>query len=267
VTARRILVMVPAFREEENLPGVLGELAASRLPCDVLVIDDGSPDRSADVAREHGAMVVSHPTNRGYGAALVTGYQYALAGDHEVIVQMDADGQHDPAQIPDLVDRLLQDGTDVAFGSRMLAGGGHQASLPRLVGIHFFAWLGRRLTGRAMTDPTSGFAAMNRRAAAFLAENTPRDFPDLNVLVALDRAGLRVAEVPVSMRRRQSGQSQLRGILPLVYGPKVLLYLAQVYRSERIASARGRPARVMGRPEEPRREEPRRGDGGRPWPP
>jgi glycosyltransferase involved in cell wall biosynthesis len=233
VTARRVLVILPAYREEENLPGVLGELATSPVACDVLVVDDGSPDQSAEVAREHGATVVSHDTNRGYGAALVTGYRHALSRDHDVIVQMDADGQHDPAQIPALVEGLTRDGADVVFGSRMLPGGGHDASLPRLVGIHVFAWLGRRLTGRPMTDPTTGFAAMNRRAAAFLADNTPRDFPDLNVLVALDRAGLRVVEVPVTMNRRRSGQSQLRGIRPLVYGPKMLLYLAQVYRAPR----------------------------------
>ncbi|HEY3820514.1 MAG TPA: glycosyltransferase family 2 protein [Polyangiaceae bacterium] len=241
MTSGRVLVILPAYREEANLPGVLDELAASRLICDVLVIDDGSPDRSADVARERGAAVISHATNRGYGAALVTAYHHALEGDHDVIVQMDADGQHDPAQIANLVEGLARESADVALGSRMLAGGGHRASLPRLVGIHVFAWLGRRLTGRPMTDPTSGFAAMNRRAVAFLVKNTPRDFPDLNVLVALDRAGLRVVEVPVTMRDRRSGQSQLRGIRPLVYGPKMLVYLAQVYRSPR-AENRRRPS-------------------------
>jgi glycosyltransferase involved in cell wall biosynthesis len=240
VSAPRVLVIVPAYREEENLPGVLRELAAAGLGSEVLVVDDGSPDRSADVAREHGATVVSHPTNRGYGAALVTGYRHALAGDYEVIVQMDADGQHDASQVGHLVDSLARDGADMVLGSRMLAGGGHDASLPRLVGIHVFAWLGRRLTRRPMTDPTSGFAAMNRSAVAFLAENTPCDFPDLNVLVALDRAGLRVVEVPVRMRSRQSGQSQLRGIVPLFYVAKMVLYLAQVYRSPRVANGRGR---------------------------
>jgi hypothetical protein len=238
VTASKVLVILPAYREEQNLPGVLRELEASRFPCDVLVVDDGSPDRSAQVAREHGAAVVSHETNRGYGAALVTGYRYALTGEHDVIVQLDADGQHDPAQIQDLVEGLVRESADVAFGSRMLPGGGHSASLPRLAGIHVFAWLGRLLTGRPMTDPTSGFAAMNRRAAAFLVDNTPHDFPDLNVLVALDRAGLRVVEVPVTMRCRRSGQSQLRGVRPLIYGPKMVLYLAQVYRSPR---GHGRP--------------------------
>jgi glycosyltransferase involved in cell wall biosynthesis len=241
VTAHRILVIVPAHREAESLPGVLRELAASRLPCDILVVDDGSTDETAAVARRHGADVVAHPTNRGYGAALVTGYRRALAGDHDVIVQMDADGQHDPAEIDRLVETLRRDGADMALGSRMLPGGGHSASLPRLVGIHLFAWLGRRLTGRPMTDPTSGFAAMNRRAAAFLVDNTPRDFPDLNVLVALDRAGLRVVEVPVTMHSRRAGRSQLRGIAPLVYGPKMLVYLARVYRSPRVANGRGRP--------------------------
>jgi glycosyltransferase involved in cell wall biosynthesis len=227
---RALLVVVPAHDEAESLPQVLDALAEARDDCDVLVVDDGSTDGSAAIARAHGATVVSHEHNLGYGAALVTGYRWALARDYETIVQLDADGQHDPAQIERLLSPLASGGCDVVVGSRMIAANGYVAALPRRVGIHLFAWLGRRLTGRPITDPTSGFIAMNRRAAAFLAENTPHDFPDLNVLVALYRAGVRVLEVPVTMSPRRHGVSQMRGLAPFVYVPKMLWYIASVYR-------------------------------------
>jgi len=109
--------------------------------------------------------------------------------------------------------------------------GGHELSLPRLVGVHVFAWLGRRLLGRPITDPTSGFSAIARRAVEFLVQNTPHDYPDLNVLLALHRAGLRVVEVPVVMRPRRAGKSQLRGLAPFIYLPKMCMYIWRVYRA------------------------------------
>jgi glycosyltransferase involved in cell wall biosynthesis len=227
---RSILVIVPALDEQESIGQVLRSLARSRSDCDVLVIDDGSSDRTAEVARAHGAAVLSHGANRGYGAALVSGYRHALANGYETVVQLDADGQHDPAQIERLLKALKTEEAEMAIGSRMMDGGGHVASFPRVAGIHFFAWLGRAL-GVRVTDPTSGFAAMSRRAAAFLAENTPDDFPDLNVRIALHRAAIRVVEVPVTMGPRLAGESQLRGLKPLVYLARMAVYLVRACRS------------------------------------
>src|SRR5262249_21655810 len=150
---------------------------------DVLVVDDGSSDRTAQIARAAGATVIAHAHNRGYGAALVSGYSHALTQGYDTLVQLDGDGQHDPAQVEVLLEALRKNGADMVVGSRMLPGGGHVTSLPRWLGIHFFAWLGRRLISRPITDPTSGFAALNRRAVEFLARNTPDDYPDLNVQV------------------------------------------------------------------------------------
>lgn len=233
MSARRpLVVIVPAFNEENNLGVVLGALRDARSDCDVIVVDDGSSDRTAGVARALGATVISHAKNRGYGAALVTGYRGAIERGYETVVQLDADGQHDPAQVEKLLVELRAGRVDIVFGSRMVAGGGHETSLPRLIGIHLFAWLGRALTGRRITDSTSGFAAMNRRALAFLADNTPDDYPDLNVLYALHRAGIRVTEVPVTMRPRRSGESQLHhGLRPVLYVPKMLRYLYEVHRA------------------------------------
>jgi glycosyltransferase involved in cell wall biosynthesis len=232
-TQQPVLVVIPAFNEESALGGVLDELKATRVDCDVLVVDDGSSDRTPEVARAAGATVISHPKNRGYGAALVSGYTHALAQGYETVVQLDGDGQHDPAQLTVLFEALRANGADMVLGSRMLAGGGHVTSLPRQLGISFFAWLGRRLLTRPITDPTSGFAAMNRRAAEFLAQNTPDDYPDLNVLIALHRAGIQVVEVPIVMRARQAGTSQMRGLAPFVYVPKMLLYIWRICRAPR----------------------------------
>ncbi len=235
-----VLVVIPAVNEEANIGGVLDELKAARIDCDVLVIDDGSSDRTAEIARAAGATVISHPRNRGYGAALVSGYAHALERGYETLVQLDGDGQHDPSQVAVLLAALRLDGADMVVGSRMLPGGGHSASLPRRVGIRFFAWLGRQLIARPITDPTSGFSAMNRRTAQFLVHNTPDDYPDLNVLVALHRAGIRVVEVPMVMRSRQAGTSQMRGLAPLVYFPKMAVYIWRVYRTPRACSGSDR---------------------------
>jgi glycosyltransferase involved in cell wall biosynthesis len=235
-----LLVIVPACNEAVNLPWVLRPLL-DRQGADVLVVDDGSTDDTAATASAMGVSVISHGANRGYGAALVSGYAHAQRAGYPFVVQMDADGQHDPRQIDRLLAPLERGEADVVVGSRMAPGGGHSASPARLVGILFFAWLGRRLTGRQITDPTSGFIAMNVRGMAFLSQNTPDDFPDLNVLVALHRAEIRTMEVPVTMAARRAGESQLRGLRPLMYVPKMFYYLQRVYRTD-----------VNGRPRVPR---------------
>lgn len=232
--AARTLIIVPAFNEEESLPFVLERLRETCPGDDVLVIDDGSRDRSAEIARSWGAKVVSHQRNRGYGAALVSGYRYAREHGYETVCQLDADGQHDPAQLGLLRDELAKGEADVVFGSRMIAGGGHErTSVPRYVGIHFFALVGRAITGRAITDSTSGFAALNRRAVSFLELNTPDDYPDVNVLVALHFAGIVATEVPVRMSARRAGESSLRGWGPFRYVPRMFYYLYQVRRGTR----------------------------------
>jgi radical SAM superfamily enzyme YgiQ (UPF0313 family) len=226
----KILVVLPAYNEAANLPVVVEELKKAGGGWDLVVIDDGSTDDTCETARGLGLPVLQHPRNLGYGAALKTGYRYALEHDYDVVVQCDADGQHDPALIPRFIEELHA-GCDVVFGSRMLTKEGYRPTLPRWVGIHFFAWLGRVTTGQPITDPTTGFAAMSSRAAAFLAEVTPDDYPDLNVLLMLHRAGFVVREVPAVMRHRLSGRSMTGGLVPLVYIPKMLMYLSRIFTS------------------------------------
>ncbi|UJR84373.1 glycosyltransferase family 2 protein [Sandaracinus amylolyticus] len=235
----RVLVVVPAHDEEAALPGVLRELrAVAAAPCDewceldVVVIDDGSTDGSARVAEAHGTHVIRHPVNRGYGAALSSGYRHALERGHDLVITLDGDGQHDASQIVSLL-RAAR-GADFVVGSRMLRPGSAPLSIPRRVGIHLFAALGRAISELPITDPTSGFTAVRRRALPFLIEHTPRDFPDLNVLIALERASFVVCEVPVTMRPRRSGRSMNHGLAPFFYVARMLWY---VYRERRTARA------------------------------
>lgn len=226
--APRVLVIVPAHDEREALPGVLRELRAACGRTDVVLVDDGSTDGSGAIGEALGARVITHPRNRGYGAALVSGYRYALEHGYDLVVTVDGDGQHDPSQIDLLL--LAADHADVVIGSRMIRPGGEMPSFPRRVGIRVFAALGRALTPLPITDPTSGFTAVRRRALPFLVEHTPEDFPDLNVLIALERAGYVLREVPVTMRARRTGQSMNRGLVPFLYVAKMLWY---VYREAR----------------------------------
>ena len=221
-----VLIIVPAFNEAANLPSVIEALRRVGPRWDTLLVDDGSTDETAEVARGLGLLLAQHPRNRGYGAALATGYRYALERSYQAVVQTDADGQHDPADIPRLL-ATLGTGCDVAIGSRMLTDQGYRPSVVRGAGIRLFAQLGRALTGTPITDPTSGFAAMSRRAVGFLAEATPRDYPDLNILVLLHRAGFVTREIPVTMSRRRSGRSMTGGLRPFVYVPKMLYYLGR----------------------------------------
>ncbi len=235
----RILVIIPTHDEEAALPGVLDEIQAAIPGASVVVVDDGSTDRSARIALERGAAVQSHPVNLGYGAALVTGYRYALDQGYSWAVTMDADGQHIAAEIPGLVQAARRAGADVVVGARNLASCGYKPAFPRRVGIRLFAVVGRWLTHADVQDPTSGFRLMNRRALEFLAENTPRDYPDVNVRIALHRFGFHVVETPVQMRERTTGRSMLRGTVPFRYVPVVTWYILRICMSTRGAPKAG----------------------------
>lgn len=224
-----LFIIVPACNEEATLPEVLRQIWQAQPGAQVLVVDDGSSDATPKLAVEAGAEVATHPKNLGYGAALTTGYRVAQQSGCEFVAQLDADGQHEPKELERLLEPLHRGEADVVIGSRFLSGGQHQTSLLRRLGIRFFSWIGRVLLGHQVTDATSGFWAMNRKALDFMARNTPNDYPDLNMIVALHAAGLRVLEIPVQMHPRQGGQSHMRGWLPLWYVPRMLVYVAREY--------------------------------------
>jgi glycosyltransferase involved in cell wall biosynthesis len=223
----RVLVVVPALNEAGRIGRVVQSVRAQGLG-DVLVVDDGSQDDTRREARAAGAIVAVHAANLGYGAALQTGYRYALRFGYDAVLQLDADGQHDPASIPALLDALAH--ADVVVGSRFLGGSAYRPPLARRVGMKIFGAVASLLCGRRVTDPTSGYQAISRAALRFYAhERYPADYPDADVLAMVARSGLRLTEVPVVMRASPDGKSMHAGIVkPLYYMLRMSLALALV---------------------------------------
>ena len=226
---RRLIVM-PAHNEAGNLPQVIAELRAAATGYDLVVIDDGSKDHTAAIAAGLGATVVTLPANLGYGGAVQTGFRYAAYHNYDVAVVIDADGQHDPTGIPSLADAVLSGQADVAIGSRFRGRMDYRQPWVKRVGMAIFAWVVTRITGRLVTDPTSGYQALNAAALSFLAfDNYPVDYPDADTLLILHYAGFRVVEVPVTMRERMSGISKMHsGWKPIYYVGKMCLAISIV---------------------------------------
>jgi glycosyltransferase involved in cell wall biosynthesis len=203
----RVLVIVPAHDEEESLPATLEEIRRRAPECDVLVVDDGSRDATGDVARAAGVRVLRHAVNLGVGGALATGFRWALGHGYEVAVQLDADGQHDPADLAKLVAPVLADRCDVAIGSRYVGPSGYHSTPARRAGMVMFSALVELMLRQRITDTTSGFRAYSRRVMEAFQYDVPVDFPDAPFLIALVRRGFRLEEVPVTMRARRAGRS------------------------------------------------------------
>lgn len=203
----RVLVIVPAYNEEASLPVTLDELRAKAPGVDVLVVDDGSRDSTARIARERRIPVVSLAVNLGVGSALQTGFGWALRHGYQVGVQLDADGQHDPVFLPALVDPVARGVCDVCIGSRYIARTAYRAPIARRVGMVLFSGVVRLAARQRITDTTSGYRAYSRAVMEICQHDFPRDFPDAPLLIDLARRGFRLAEVPVEMRARAAGRS------------------------------------------------------------
>lgn len=205
--ADRLLVIVPAWNEEETLPAVLAELASAVPTADVLVVSDGSTDATAQVARAAGAQVVELPINLGVGGAMRAGYRFALRRGYDFSVQLDADGQHNPADIPRLLETMRAEGADVVIGARFAGVGTYTARGPRRWSMRILATTLSRVTRTRLTDATSGFKACNRRAIRLFSANYPAEYlgDTVESLVIAARAGLTVRQVGVAMRPRAGG--------------------------------------------------------------
>jgi hypothetical protein len=220
----KILVIIPALNEEEKISAVIQQVKQEVPEARILVINDGSSDQTEQKALAAGAGVLSHPFNMGYGAALQTGYKYALKYGFDYLLQMDGDGQHDPRYLRELLQEVEGRKVDVAIGSRFLGGGEYHVPLLRHMGILLFGFLASRLNGQRITDPTSGYQALGRRAIEFYTRDAfPGDYPDADVLVMLHREGLRMREVRVKMRFNSTGRSMHSGLKPIYYVYKMLL--------------------------------------------
>ena len=225
VAALRRIAVIPALNEEDSIAGVIAEIRAADPGFAVIVVDDGSKDRTAQPARAAGAHVVTHPYNLGIGGAVQTGLQYARDHGFDVAVQVDADAQHDPTEIVRLLQPIANGRADLVVGSRFLGERQYHPPFTRLVGIKLFAALVSLIVGQRVTDTTSGFRAVNRRAILLFTADYPHDYPEVEATVLVSKHRLRLTEVPVRMRTRTTGASSITFWMSVYYMIKVMLAL------------------------------------------
>lgn len=220
---QRLLVIIPALNEEDSLPYVISQLKAAAPQADILVINDGSRDATAQVAQQAGAYVVTLPYNLGIGAARQTGFQFARRLGYTYVIEVDGDGQHDPNELNEILAPVMAGEADVVAGARYIEDRGYITPWLRRMGIIILASLISLAVRRKVTDPTSGFRASNRRAIEYCAEYYPADYPEPESVVQFSQAGLRMKEVPVTMNARYGGKSSITPFRSFYYMVKVIL--------------------------------------------
>ena len=229
--ALRRVAIVPGYNEEGSIGAVIDEIRAADPEIEIVVVDDGSRDRTAEAAASRGARVLQLPFNLGIGGAVQTGYRFAHEHGFDLALRVDGDGQHDPAQFAVLAGPVLSGHADIAVGSRFIGRKGYRSSRSRRLAIRVLAWTVTLIVGGRVTDPTSGFQVANRRAIALYAAYYPHDYPEVEATVLAAKAGLRRAEVPVEMRERSAGRSSIGAVRSVYYMVKVMLaVLVAVFR-------------------------------------
>jgi len=212
------LVIIPAYNEEKTIYSIVDSIKKEYPAFSIIVIDDGSEDDTARLAFEAGAIVLSHPFNMGYGAAIQTGYKYALRNNYKYLVQIDGDGQHDIKDIRVLFENLRDGDCEIILGSRFLGCNDYKSPFCRHIGIIFFRYLLCLFSRKKLTDPTTGFQAMNRKVLSIFAQDLfPYDYPDADVIMLLSKLNIKIKEVPVRMYPNQSGKSMHNNPFKVTY--------------------------------------------------
>ena len=220
---QKLLAIIPAFNEEGSVGKVVEDVKKYLPQADALVVNDGSNDLTSEKAEASGAIVLNLPFNLGIGGAMQAGYKYAFKKGYEIAIQVDGDGQHDPKEIPKLLKALEEKEVDMVIGTRFIGDSEFKSSMMRRVGISIFSRVISLIVGQKITDPTSGFRAVNRKAIQLFAFDYPQDYPEPEVFVLLHQCGLKVAEVPIGMSKRYAGESSITKLRSIYYMLKVLL--------------------------------------------
>ena len=229
----KISIIIPAFNEEDNIANVIKEIREKANYVDILVVNDGSTDRTAEIAIKNGVEVVNLPFNTGIGTAVQTGYKIAHEKGYDIAIQIDGDGQHDPAYISKLCEPILRGDADVVIGSRFKEENNYKTSIVRLSGIKFFSWLTSLIIKQKITDVTS-IRALNKEAIAVCSNEYPSDFPDAESSIILGYRNFRILEIPMKVRHRSKGVSFF-SIPKLLYYPfkNLLAIVCTVLRERR----------------------------------
>lgn len=222
------LIIIPAYNEEEHIASVLRDIRESDLSADILVVNDGSADRTSEISKQAGVMVLDLPFNIGYGGAIQTGFRFATEYGYEFVVTLDGDSQHCPSFVNNLMETMEREKADVVIGSRFIEGT-YRMGVFRKMGVRLFSRIAFLYTGTNFTDPTSGFQLLNRRIFSYLSEgdNYPLDYPDVNIIIALHKMRFKLVETPVRMKEKQ-GKSMHQGFRPVVYVMRMFLGIIMV---------------------------------------
>ena len=221
----KVLIIIPAYNEQECIKGVVDNLIQNYPQYDYVVINDGSKDDTLKILEENKYSYINLPGNLGIGGAMQTGYLYGYENGYDITVQLDGDGQHDPAYIKDIIAPIVRGEADMVIGSRYITGEGFQSTGLRRLGIKIISTTIRLLCGKKVLDVTSGFRASNRKMTRFFSENYAEDYPEPEAIIATVKQGGEIKEVPVVMNERQGGVSSIRGFKAVNYMMKVELAL------------------------------------------
>jgi len=220
---KRVAVIVPAYNEENTIGSVVRRIQALGEGYDAIVVNDDSSDRTFSIAHQEGATVIDLPCNLGIGGAVQTGFLYALRNAYDACVQVDGDGQHPTEKIPYLLKTLFEEDLDIVIGSRFIEKTGYDISFMRRIGIGIISLFLKIFTGISVKDSTSGFRAINARAARLFANNYPQDYPEPESLIFAHKYGFKIKEVPTEMTNRLHGISSITPVKSGYYMIKVLL--------------------------------------------
>lgn len=225
------IAIIPAYNEQGSILKTVNDVRENAPDFDYVVINDCSTDDTLKICEENGLHVISLPVNLGIGGCVQTGYQYALTHGYDIAVQFDGDGQHNAAFLNAMEQKLLSDGLDMVIGSRYIEKKGFQSSGLRRMGIRYFSWLIRCVTGQTITDPTSGMRICNRDVIELYANDYPRDYPEPESVTAILKKGKKVQELPVMMNERSAGVSSISPRKSVYYMVKVSIAVLMAGRN------------------------------------
>lgn len=217
------LIIIPAYNESENIEKTVSDILNKAPNFDYVIINDCSTDNTLEICHNNGFNVINLPINLGIGGAVQTGYKYAYNNGYDIAVQVDGDGQHDPAFLEEMSETLISQKANMVIGSRFLKKEGFQSSTIRRVGINHFTRLIKLLTGTKITDPTSGLRMVNSDIIEMFALNYPHDYPEPESAVRVLKSGKIIVELPVIMRERQGGTSSIKFFGAIYYMIKVTI--------------------------------------------
>lgn len=234
------LIIIPAYNEEKNIGSVLDEISNLSLDLDIVVINDGSVDKTKEIVEEKNIKVISHPYNLGYGAALQTGFKYAAKNQYEYIIQFDGDGQHYGKYIEEMKNEIEKDEYDIVVGSRFVGNKEYKIEFLKKIVIRYMRSVIKTFTGTKITDPTCGFKGYKRKVFTYysLFSNFPSDYPDADIIIDMLRHKFKIKEIPITIRQRTYGKSMHSGIKPLIYLMKInlsifIVLLRDIFKGEK----------------------------------